>query len=151
MRDLRGKLLSVAVVLAAVAAVAVVFPFDAISFTPSRAAAKGGEFAVFVSLTPEEEAAAMKAAKSSWNAEAVGVRRMRAELFMNDLPESASEPSLNIEDRLAGPPPPPVTPGISPYLPSRAAPPPKAIPADKADAKDGPAPAFPREELLKLE
>ncbi len=126
MRDLRGKLLSVAVVLVAVVAVVVVFPFDALSFTPSRAAADGRAFAVFVLLTPEEEAAAMKAAKSSWNAEAVGVRRMRADLFVNDLPESASEPSL-------------------------AAPPPKAIPADKADQMGGPAPAFPREELLKIE
>lgn len=149
MRGQRGRFLSVAVVVAAVGGVAVAFPFDAISFRP--AAPKAGKpcFAAFVSLGEAEEAAAMKAAKSSWNAKAGGVRSMRAELFPDELPEAEKEPALEIADRLGRSVDRPVSPSLSPYLPSLAAPPPKAIPVEKADA--GAAPQFPREELLKMD
>ena len=150
MRGVRRELLSVAVVLAAVGAVAIAFPYDAVFFRPSPRPARGSVFAAFVSLKEGEEVAAMKAAKSSWNAEAGVVRRLRAELFMAEIPEAGNEPALELADRFASVSPPPVAPGLSPYQPSLAAPPPKAIPAEKEDAKKE-APAFSREELLKID
>ena len=150
MRDARGELLSVAVVLAAVGAVALAFPYDALSFSPARKAVERPVFAAFVSLREGEEAAAMKAAKSSWNADAGGVRRLRAELFAAEIPEARNEPAMDLADRFARATLPPVAPDLSPYLPSLAAPPPMAIPAEKADtAQDGP--TFSREELLRIE
>ena len=144
--------MSAAVVFATVGAVAVVFPFDAMSFRPRPAKEAHTAFAAFVSLTPAEEAAAMKVAKSSWNAESGGVRHLRAELFSNELPEAESEPALGILDRLARQAPEPVAPGLSPYLPSQAAPPATAIPAEKAADDEGESsPAFSREELLKID
>ena len=92
----------------------------------------------------------MKAAKGSWSAEAGGVRQLRAELFVAEIPEAGNEPALELADRLARVSPPPVAPGLSPYQPSLAALPPKAIPAEREDAKKE-APAFSREELLKID
>ena len=149
MRGPRGNLLSVAVVVAAIGGVAIVLPFDAMSFR--HAAPSGGEacFAAIVTLDEGVESAATKAAKSSWNANAGGVRSMRAELFPDELPEAGSEPALGLADRLGRSVHETVAPSLSPYLPSLAAPPPKAIPAEKADAAA--APQFPREELLKMD
>ena len=151
MKSLRGEFLSVSVVLAAVGAVVMSFPFDAIAFRPMSPSANGQSFAAFVSLDQEEEAAALKAAKSSWNAEAGGVRRLRAELFSSDLPKEKSEFALEFSDRIVRSVPESVAPGLSPFLPSLAAPPPKAIPVENADAAVDPAPVFSREELLKID
>lgn len=152
MRGFRGDFVSAAIVLATIGAVAVAFPFDAMSFRPKQAKEARAAFAAFVSLTPAEEAAAMKAAKSAWNAESGGVRHLRAELFSNELPEAENEPALGLLDRLARQAPEPVSPGLSPYLPSQAAPPAKAIPAEKAADEGGEAsPAFSREELLRID
>ena len=152
MRGFRGDFLSAAIVLATVGALAAAFPFDAMSFRPRPSEGTRGAFAAFVSLTPAEEAAAMKAAKSAWNAESGGVRHLRAELFSNELPEAESEPALGLLDRLARQTPEPIPPGLSPYLPSQAAPPAKAIPAEKAADEGGEAaPAFSREELLRID
>ena len=152
MRGFRGDFMSAAIVIATVGAVAVAFPFDAMSFRPRSARESRAAFAAFVSLTPAEEAAAMKAAKSAWNAESGGVRHLRAELFSNELPEAESEPALGILDRLSRQNPEPISPGLSPYLPSQAAPPAKAIPAEKAADEGGEAaPTFSREELLRID
>ena len=149
-REIRGNLLSVAVVFTAVAAVAVVFPFDAVTFSPAKAKDGKGAFAAFVTLSHKEEVAAMKAAKSSWNAEAGGVRRIRAELFSVDLPESESEPSLRLEDRFSGFAPSVVAPGLMPYQPSMAAPAPTKIPHAKSDDEGKSAATFSREEMLEI-
>ena len=144
--------MSAAIVLATIGAVAASFPFDAISFRPRPSKSSRAAFAAFVSLTPAEEAAAMKAAKGAWNAESGGVRHLRAELFSNELPEAESEPALGLPDRLARQAPEPVSPGLSPYLPSQAAPSAKAIPAEKAADEGGESsPAFSREELLRID
>jgi len=150
-RVFSGDFMSTAIVLATVGAVAVAFPFDAMSFRPQQSKDARAAFAAFVSLTPAEEAAAMKAAKSAWNAESGGVRHLRAELFSNELPEAENEPALGLLDGLVRQAPEPVTPGLSPYLPSQAAPPAKAIHAEKADVGDESAPTFSRKELLKID
>jgi len=151
-RGFRGDFVSAAIVLATVGAVAASFPFDAISFRPRPSKESRAAFAAFVSLTPAEEAAAMKAAKSAWNAESGGVRHLRAELFSNELPEAENEPALGLLDRLARQAPEHVAPGLSPYLPSQAAPPAKAIPAEKSADEGGESyPAFSREELLRID
>jgi len=151
MSGFRRDALSACIVLVSVCAVVASFPFDAVSFRPPAAGAPRSAFAAFVSLSAEEEAAAMKAAKSSWNAEAGGVRRLRAELFSSELPDADSEHALDISDRIVLSAPKPVAPGLSPYLPSLAAPSARAIPPEGPGEVGGPTPSFSREELLKID
>ena len=151
MMNLRGNMLSVAAVLTAIVGVAVSFPLDMFSFRPSERSGQNGAFAAFVSLDEAEESAALKAAKSSWNGEGGGVRHLRAELFFSDLPKEESEPVLELADRSAWSLPSPVDPGLVPYMPSLAAPPPEAIPQENAGAVAAHEPAFSREELLKID
>ena len=150
MKGLRSALVSAVMVSLTVAAVALSFPYCALKFRPRPDKAAQPAFAAFVTLSPAEEAAAMKAAKSSWNAEAGAVRHLRAELFVSELPKGRDEPALDIADRASRQTPSPIPPGLSPFLPSQAAPPPKMIEADKPGRKDGPSPAFGREELLRM-
>ena len=150
MKYLRSDLVSVAVVAAAIGGVAAVFPFEALTFRAAPARPADRPFASFVALDAKDEAAAMKAAKSSWNAEAGAVRRMQAELFVRELPKGREVPELDVGDRLAQPGPALVAPGLSPYLPSMAAPPPAAIAPEGEDAPGAAAPTFPRDELLRL-
>ena len=150
MKGWRSAFVSAAMVFLTVAAVALVFPYDALFFRLRPVRPARPAFAALVTLSQAEESAAMKAAKSSWNAEADAVRRMRAELFVSELPKGRDEPALKIADRVPRQTPPPVSPGLLPFMPSRAAPPPAKIEPDKADLKGEPAPAFTREELLRL-
>ena len=151
MRRLLNALAAAAAVAALPTAVLAVFPFDAFAFR-ARPAAGGARrpTVAFVRLTDGEEAAALRAAKTSWSSEAGAVRLLHADLHFGRLPERASEPVMRIEDCLRRPPPPPYAPPPSPFLPSQAA----AAPAALQTAKDAPAtttPPFPREELLKMD
>ena len=150
MRGFRSIIVSFSATLLAVAAVALVYPYDALSFKPRKDNGAESAFAAFVTLSPAEKAAAMKAAKSSWNADSGAVRRMRAELFVGELPTGRDDPALEIYDRVLRRDPPVVEPGLSPFMPTRAAPPPKTISPDEGDLKDKPAAAFSRDELLKM-
>ncbi len=151
MRGGRSDFVSAAVVLASVCGVAVVFPFKVTSFEASAGEQAKETFASFVQLSAEDEAAAMKAAKSSWNAESGAVRRMRAELFSGELPEASEEPVLALGDCPVRASVRVVSPSLSPYLPSLAAPPPEAIEPDKAAPYAVGVPAFSRDELLRID
>ena len=147
MKTLRGELASAAAVFALPAAILAAFPFDAVTFRARQAAPKRPT-AAFVSLSPEEEASALRAAKTSWTSEAEGVRSMRAELHFAELPEFANEPALGMEDRQLRPQLPPPNSWPPPYLPSQAA----AAPAKIAPEGDSEPPlAFPRREFLRMD
>ena len=151
MKRLRLDLMSLASIAALAAAVAVAFPFEAVGFRARRPPQTGRAGAAFVHLRADEEAAALRAAKNAWNAEAGGVRRLRAELFFGELPEARSEPALPVESRTGMSMPPPVSPGRTAYPPSLAAPPPAAIKPEKGDEAGDAGPAFPKSELLKMD
>ena len=151
MKRLRGDFLSAVSVLALAASVAAVFPFEAIVFRARRLPQQRPPGAAFVQLRADEEASALRAAKSSWNAEAGEVRRLRAELFFGDLPESPAEPALPLESRAGLSLPPPVSPGRPAYSPSLAAPPPESIKPEAGNQKGSERPAFPRSELLRMD
>ena len=148
MRSARSELASVLTVLSVPAAVALVLPYAALDFKTSSEPMRCEAFAAFVRLPPATEAAALKAAKSSWQGAAVGVRRLRADLSFGELPETPNHPVMEASERTLPP-----APRLSElprggYLPTQAAPPAAKIAAEPADR---PTAVFPREELLKIE
>lgn len=96
MRPFRRDFLSMVTVLAVLVAVVLVFPFDAIGFVPKRVSERRGPFASFVTLTDEEHAQAMRAAKTSWQGDSRGVRRLRVDLSVGVLPEDSSMATLDV-------------------------------------------------------
>ena len=150
MRSIRQELISVAAVISVPAALIAIFPYGAIGFkaVPRPKASKPS--AAFVRLTAAEEAEALKAAKASWQVDAAADRGMRAYLPLGELPEDVpSEPILDGEVwtvlRSA---PAPVEYGTPTWSPSFAADKPEKI---EIGEEMRPAPAFSREELLKME
>lgn len=148
MRSLRSELTSVLTVLLILGAVALVLPYSALDFKASPEPLGHEAAAAFVRLPPSTEAAALKAAKSSWQGTAVGVRRLRADLSFGELPETPDAPVMGVAERT--PPPPPALLELTRcgYLPTQAASPAVKIVAEPADR---PTAVFPREELLKTE
>ncbi len=143
-----SELASLLTVLSIPLAVALALPVRALGFKPSAEPIRREPVAAFVRLSPKMEAAALKAAKSSWQGAAVGVRRLRADLSFGELPETPNHPVMEASERT--PPPAPqlfeLTRGG--FLPSQAASPAAKINAEPADR---PTAVFPREELLKME
>ena len=148
MKHVRGDVLSTASVLVLTVLTVASFPFGAIRFKAVKPPAAHAPGVAFVQLRPDEEAAAMQAAKNSWNAEAGDVRRLRAELFFGDIPETAYEPALPDRERTRLPPPEPVAPGRTAYFPSQAAPPSPAIAPEKG--LEVGRPVFTRKDLLEM-
>ena len=148
MTGFAAELMRAAPVLAAIAAIAAIFPRKAVGFVAADQR-PAEPFAAFVVLTEDEEDDAVKSAKTAWLAS--GGRRWRGAgaLSLGALPEMESGPILGGESLL----PPAKEPrrvewGKSAWRPSAAAPAPKPIPSD-ARAKQ--TPAFSREELLSIE
>jgi len=96
MRSIGRELLSVLIVLVMPFALVLSFPFDAIGFVASPHRVRKPAFASFVTLTDAEHSAAMRAAKTSWQGDSRGVRRMRVNLSVGVLPEDASMGSLDV-------------------------------------------------------
>lgn len=148
MRSMRSELASLLTVLSIPAAVALALPVRALGFKPSPDPVRRESVAAFVRLSPEMEAAALKAAKSSWQGAAVGVRRLRADLSFGELPETPNHPVMEASERT--PPPAPqlfeLTRGG--YLPTQAA---SAAAKIAAEPSDRPTAVFSREELLKID
>ena len=146
MRGIGREILPIVVVLAIPSAIVSVFPYGAIGFRAKTPSPKTPS-AAFVTLSAEEEETAMRAAKTSWQGDADSCLRVRADLSFGELPAAKEEPVLEVGERSRPPrfgdvgwePP--------PFLPSRAAPPPRPIPPDEAQRED---PPFPREALLSL-
>lgn len=147
MKGIVGELASLFTVLAIPAGIAAIFPFSAIEFR-ARPVAPREPSVAFVTLSAEDETAAMRAAKTSWQGNAGNILRVRADLFLGDLPDGAEKATLDVAERSRPPRARDVDWAPPPYLPSLAAPPPQAIPEDAPDEE---VQAFPREELLSLE
>ena len=147
MRSWRSETVTMAMVLAVPACIAVIFPYDALSFRASEKPVCRPPFAAFVSLDASGERRALTAAKSSWRGGSDS-RRMRADLSFGVLPnDDTAVELLPIDSRSRAPQARPVACGMPPFLPSRAAGKAVKIAAD-AEADDLP---FPRRELLKIE
>lgn len=147
MKGIADELASLFTVLAIPAGIAAIFPFSAIGFR-ARLVAPREPSVAFVKLSAADETAVMRAAKTSWQGNAGNILRVRADLFLGDLPGGAEKETLDIAERSHPPRAKDIDWAPPPYLPSLAAPPPQAIPEDAPDEE---VPAFPKEELLSLE
>lgn len=149
MRSLSRELMSVLTVVALSVAVVLVFPFDAVGFRPQRAPVSQSASAAFVSMTAEEQVAAMRSARTAWQVDSVGVRRLRADLSVGELPEDPSTSSLKVGLKPVRVGLQPVGYGLQAYPCTQAAP--AAAPIAKPKDEPETRPAFSREELLKLD
>lgn len=86
MRKFRRDLFSLLTVLTVILAVVAVFPFDGLRFRAAASVARPAS-AAFVTLTESEEAEALQVAKTAWQVDASGLRRLRVSLTVGELPE----------------------------------------------------------------
>ena len=145
MKSLGGELASLAATLAIPAAVACLFPYGATGFraatyTPSESAV------AFVVLNAEEEAAAMRTAKASWQRSRDSTLNIRADLSLGDLPQTREPAVLGIGSRTRQPHPAGMEFKAPPCLPRLAAPPPPPLAPDPPEPDK---PTFKREEMLR--
>lgn len=149
MKPIRLEFASVLTVLTVPAALSLVFPFGAIGFRPESRSDRTGASASFVTMSEEEQSQAMRSAKTSWQVNASGERKVRADLSVGELPE---DPSLSSLEIVSGPTRSPRTVVDSPlaaYPRSLAAPAVKRIPREaEAESRTS---AFPKSELLKID
>lgn len=150
MRSVRQEALSVAVVMSTPVALLAVFPYGVFGFKAVAPRISSAPSAAFVHLTAEEEAEALKTAKTSWQAEGSADRGMRAYLPLGELPEDMRKGPI-LGDRLTlatGAAAAPVEYGRPAWSPSQAAEPPAKIAAEEEPPRPQ---TFSKEELLELE
>lgn len=129
--------------------IALAFPLSALRFEPNRKDLPHLGSAAFVTLSLEQEAAALKAAKSAWQSDSSAMERMRVRLPLGELPEEENASPLGADEVLfvgSGESSPVAYP-LPAYAPSFAAPAPAKLPAPP---KSVITPAFSREEMLGL-
>lgn len=148
-RPLSGELRSLALVLAAPALVAGVFPYSAVRFRAARTEPATAARCAFVTLTAADEEAAIEDARTSWKANAEGVRRMRADLSLAAIPDEPIRSVVTVEEREPCPPPRSLRSPLAPLPPTVAAPEPERLPPETRREKG--AAAFSRREMLKLD
>lgn len=150
-RRLRSDMLPILGVLAMPFLLAWIFPYAALSpvaNAPASYATTRRTTCSFVELSKEDETKAIGAARTAWHVNAEDVRRLRIEMFADDLPKNETEPVIDVSQRTRI-----ARTSVIPYkpvdLPSdlRAAPP---IVFEKLAPPVKPV-AFPREEMLKLD
>lgn len=149
MRSIGHELVSLLTVLSVPVAIAFVFPYDAVHFKPQRGLDSCESLAAFVSLTEDEQLTAMRSAKTAWQVDSDGVRRLRVDLSLGELPDDAAATFLDVG----------VVPSRSPASLVEYAPPayprtlaaPPAARLAKDEAAPVPQPPFPKSELLKLD
>lgn len=148
MRSLRHELFSLTSVLAVPAAVALFFPYEAVSFKATSASAESRASAAFVTLTPEQESAALVAARTSWQADAAVRQRRHVRLPLGELPEGPAGPLLDVETMMrSADVPEPIAYRPAAWKPSLGSARPARL-SQEPEART--MPAFSREELLKL-
>ena len=153
-RRLRNELFSLVAIGALIFSLVSIFPLKALQ-RPLRtsAAASFPASCAFITLTPAQESALLTSARASWAVNANGTRDLRLEMLATPLLEDKQAELLNIRGKTAAC-------GNSaaasydPTLvpPTCAAPAPAQLAPAADDATDGvpTPPAFPREDLLKL-
>lgn len=148
-RRLRYEIYSLAAVLSFPVAMALAFPYGAVSFSASEPPARPEARCAFVSLSDEDESSALAAARAAWKVSAEGVRSMRLDLSVDSAPEDPVTSVSEIGDRAR------CRRYASVGFDAPALPPTLAAPAPAAIAPE-PEPedaglAFPRREMLKAE
>jgi hypothetical protein len=142
----RREIVSLLTVMAAALSVVAMFPFEAVAFKAVEPANTGAT-ASFVVLSDEAESAALKTAKTSWQADRRALRSLRIDLAELELPEEKFEavamPGAFVSSAEFGI----VDFGAPGYLPSAAAAPPQTIAPEPEKRKE----AFSRQELLNIE
>lgn len=149
MKGIRQELSSMLTVLAVPISLAFVFPYGSLNRTSAGRHDAGGASSAFVELTPHLQELALRAAKTSWQADSVESRRWHADLYVGDLPDDQAAAPIELAIaparsavRLVGYEP-------EPHPDSLAAPAVKRR-AERAAAVPS-SPVFPKDELLKIE
>jgi hypothetical protein len=150
-RSLRIEVVQLAASMALPAAILYVFPYNALAPVQPTAPreAKSAARCAFVTLDQDQERRVMAAAKSAWQVSAEGVRRLRLDMFAEEIPDAMPGPVAEISTRTRTARSAPVPRFASEPPTDLRAPQPGTIPPER----DGPAPrpAFAREELLRLD
>lgn len=147
MKSISGELATLATVLAVPMAICLVFPYEALHFKASSGRSEAGPSLAIVQLSSAEERKAIRVARMSLRGDDESVRRLHADIYLEELPEDPVSSVLSVEERHLAAPPPVVECGLMPFLPSQAAPPPARIAPGEASGADL---AFPRQEMLRL-
>lgn len=147
MSGLRRDLMSAFTVLAVVMMVASVFPYAGLRFRAAPQAPRQAS-AAFVTLMDAEEAEALRVAKTSWQVDPSGLRRLRISLLADELPEDPRGPveprpgtGLRAVSEIFHPEP-------AAFPATRGAPPPRQIASEPPAPRELP---FPKSELLKID
>jgi len=146
-RSVGYELFAMGTVLAISLATVLVFPMTAVGFRAAPTSADRSAGAAFVLLSEAREKASLAAAKASWQG-GLGVRRLRTNLAVGDLPEEVVRPVLERRERPAATEAEEVRYAPGAFAPSSAAARPTRIGAEQPVSAP---PAFPREELLKID
>ena len=150
-RRIRHDLIALAILLAVPVAVILSFPRRAVLYSGLINADTPGACAPFCGFVVLDEAAETKATdlvRSALSVNSMSVRNLRADLSLSTVEEPPPEPVMDISDRRRRVAPPLVRWDVAPMPPSLAAPEPRDM---SGEAEEDAGPAFPREELLKIE
>ena len=150
MRSFRQQILLTAAVFALAAAMLAAFPLEAIAFKASSVRRSSEPAAAFVVLTADDEARAMKSAKTAWQSDTSTRRHVGAHPQLTELPaDKAPWPLVDVPKETD------LSPkagyaeyGAGAWTPSEAAGAPEKIASSPDDSGRQ---AFPREALLGLD
>ena len=149
-RRLRSEVLPISVVLAIPLALVWIFPYSALSPVARNSDGLRADKTLyaFVELDEEEEASAMAAARTAWHVNSEGVKKLRIEMFADDLPDDASGVVMDVDQRTR------ISRGSAIHYEPMELPSDLRAPAPTVLSKPAPSVTpqpFPREEMLKLD
>lgn len=148
LRSLRHEAISLLEIAVIPAAIAFVFPYEAVGFRAEKRDQESRPSCAFIVLSEEEERVALAAARTSWQVGAKGVKGLRTDISSGELPPAPIRlvmPTRPKRDEISAPV--EYTPNTLP--PTVAAPAPATIAPDEdmgAETKQ----QFSKEDLLKL-
>lgn len=149
LKRVKHEIFALALVAAVPLAIIGAFPFDAFFSRPAPNGDEPSLTCAFVTLTEDEERAALSKARTSWQVNALGEKYMHVEIATSELPPAPVRPV--VMER----PPRHVIMAVPEYVPD-VLPPTVAAPAAEkikveADTSSSNKAAFSREELLKID
>ena len=148
LRSLRHEAISLLEIAVVPAAIAFIFPYDAVGFRARERESGRKPTCAFVTLTDEEERVALAAARTAWQVDSKGIKWMKPESGPGELPPMPVVfviPERPVRGTSAAPA--EYTPNSLP--PTVAAPPPAMIAPDDDKGSEAKKP-FSKEDLLKL-
>ncbi len=149
LRRIRHELFALGLVSVVPVAIGFAFPREALTFRSRGRAEHVRPTCAFVTLTADEERAALTAARTSWQVDARGARHMRVDIMSGELPPAPMKPVVPTRPtHHAAFAVPEYVPNLLP--PTVAAPRAAVIKPDAEDPSFARMP-FPRKELLKID